>query len=154
MARHNTQRDPPAVKPDRGTLTVNTAETELQLMKFEHEGPDGANFRDTSASKAVRWEDRDEARRWLLALLVVMKDLRGAARDRVRRKRRRVLSRYEARRQIADAWRRLMAMIRAAEAGLDGPGPREPEPLPEEGTGGDAPPFSSRRPTNPPEAAG
>ena len=122
-------------------------------MEFEHEGPGGANFGDTSAPKAVNWEDREEARRWLLRLLEVMKDLRGAARDRVRRKRRRVLSRYEARRQIAEAWRRIMMLMRAGEAGLGEPGPREPEPQPE--GGGDEPPFSSRRPTStPPDQAG
>jgi hypothetical protein len=122
-------------------------------MGFEHEGPGGANFRDTSARKALNWEDQDEARRWLLALLAAVKDLRGAARDRVRRKRRRVLSRYEARRQIAEAWRRVEELVRAGEAGLGGPGPVEPEPQPEGGAGEDAPPFSSRRPTNPPETA-
>jgi hypothetical protein len=124
-------------------------------MGFDHEGPDGSNFRDTSASQAIRWEDRDEARRWLLALLEAVKDLRAAARDRVRRKRRRVLSRHEARRQIAEAWGRIERLVQAAEAGLEGIGPRDPDPQPEggEGGGGDAPPFSSRRPTNPPETA-
>jgi hypothetical protein len=122
-------------------------------MGFDHEGPGGANFGDTRASKAVQWEDRDEARRWLLALLEAVKDLRAAARDRVRRKRRRVLSRCEARRQIAEAWHRIERLVQAAEAGLGGPGPSEPEPQPEAGPGEDAPPFSGRRPTTPPETA-
>jgi hypothetical protein len=122
-------------------------------MGLDHEGPGGANFGDTSASQAVRWEDRDEVRRWLLAVLEAVKDLRAAARDRVRRKRRRVLSRYEARRQIRDSWDRIERLVRAAEAGLEGMGPREPEPQPEGGTGEDAPPFSNRRPTTPPETA-
>ena len=78
---HN-RTGPPAVATDRGTLTVNTERTELQLMTFDHEGPGGANFRNTSAPKAVNWEDRDEARRWLLRLLEVVKDLRGVARAR------------------------------------------------------------------------
>ena len=122
-------------------------------MGFDHEGPDGANFGDTSGPQAVRWDDRDAARRWLLAVLAAGKDLRAAARDRVRRKRRRVRSRHEARRQIGEAWRRIMTLVRAAEAGLAGVGPREPEPSPEGGPGEDAPPFSSSRPTTPPETA-
>jgi hypothetical protein len=117
------------------------------------DGRSGANFRDTSAPQAVQWEDREEVRRWLRALLEVVKDLRAAARDRARRKRRRVLSRAEARRQIGDAWRRIARLVRAGEAGLDGIGPCDPEPPPEGGTGEDAPPFSSRRPTPPPETA-
>jgi hypothetical protein len=121
-------------------------------MGFEHEGPEGANFRDTCAPQPVRWEDREEVRRWLRALREVVKDLRAAGRDRVRRKRKRVLSRHEAGRQLGDAWSRTERLLLAGEAGL-GRAPHDPEPLPEGGPG-DEPPFSSSRPTStPPDTA-
>ena len=43
-------------------------------MGFEHEGPGGANFGDsTSGREGVRWEDREEGRRWFRALLEAAK---------------------------------------------------------------------------------
>jgi hypothetical protein len=124
-------------------------------MGFEHDRPKGANFKDsTSAPRPVRWDDEEDVRAWISALREGVEDLRGAARDRARRKRQRVLSRYEARRQIGAAWRALTVLLQAGEAGLDGPAPREPEPLPEGRTGEDEPPFSSQRPTStPPDPA-
>ena len=123
-------------------------------MGFEHKGPEGANIGDTRGVRGVRWEDREEVRGWLRLLLEAAKELRAAGRDRVRRKRGRVLSRHEAGRQLGDSWRRVKRLVQAGEAGLDGLMPREPEPLPEKGSDGDEPPFSSSRPTTtPPDAA-
>jgi hypothetical protein len=122
-------------------------------MGFEHEGPAGANFRDSScAPQAVQWEDGEEVRRWLEALGEAVKDLRAAGRDRARPKRRRVLSRHEAGRQLGDAWSRAARLLRAGEAGLGRIVPCEPEPAPEGGPE-DEPPFSSHRPTTPSETA-
>jgi hypothetical protein len=122
-------------------------------MGFDHEGPDGANFRDSSCvPQPVRWEDGEEVRRWLRALREVVKDLRAAGRDRVCRKRKRVLSRHEAGRQLDDAWGRTERLLQAGEAGLGRLVPHEAEPPPEGGAG-DEPPFSSNRPTPSPEEA-
>ena len=61
-------------------------------MGFEHEGPGGANFGDHSCGQpVVRWEDAAEVRRWFEALKDAVKDLRGAARDRVRPRRQRII---------------------------------------------------------------
>lgn len=122
-------------------------------MGFDHNCPEGANFGDSSfVPRPVRWEDAAEVRRWFSALEEGVKDLRGAARDRVRRKRHRVLSRHEARRQVLAAERALAALLQAGLAGW--PAPREPDPEPGEGSPEGDPPFSSRRPTTPPERAG
>jgi hypothetical protein len=123
-------------------------------MGFDHDRPKGANFKDTtSAPRPVRWEDEEDVRAWVSALREGVEDLRGAARDRARRKRQRVLSRYEARRQILAASQALEVLLQAAEAGFGGSAPRDPDPQPEGGTGEDEPPFSSRRPTPSPQTA-
>ena len=120
-------------------------------MGFDHEGPDGANFRDRCALQVVRWEDKEEVRHWLDALREVMKDLRGAGRDRMRRKRHRVLSRHEAGRQLGEAWERGDRLLQAGEAGLGRLSLCRIAP-PE---GGDEPPCSSSRPIGtPPDGAG
>jgi hypothetical protein len=123
-------------------------------MGFDHKRPKGANFKDTtSAPRPVRWEDEDDVQAWFSALREGVADLRGAARDRVRRKRQRVLSRHEARRQVLAASRSLAALLEAGQAGFGGSAPRDPDPLPEGGTGEDEPPFSSKRPIPSPETA-
>ena len=121
-------------------------------MEFEHEGPEGANFRDTCTVQAVRWEDGEEVRRWFGALGEAVRDMRAAGRDRVRGKRKRVLSRHEAGRQLGDAWCRTTRLLRAGEAGLGRLVPREPEPPPEGGAE-DEPPCSGSRPITPDETA-
>jgi hypothetical protein len=122
-------------------------------MGFEHEGPDGANFGDsTSGRQGVRWEDREEARRWFRRLLEAAKDLRGAGRDRVRPKRRRVLSRHEAGRQLKSSWEMVEGLIEAGEVGFERFVSRGPSPEPE-GPSEEGPPFSSSRPTHPSDEA-
>jgi hypothetical protein len=114
-------------------------------MGYVEERPLGAKFR------AVCWEDAGEVRRWLIALLAQVNDLEAVARDRVREKRKRVLSRHEARRQVRAAGRAIGQLLEAAKAGLrpsEPPEPPEPlEPLPGEPSepdGGEAP-SSERR---------
>jgi hypothetical protein len=123
-------------------------------MGFDHDRPKGAKFKDsTSAPRPVRWDDEEDVRAWVSALREGLEDLRGAARDRVRRKRQRVLSRYEARRQVLAASGALAVLLQAAEAGFGGPAPRDPDPQPEQEAREDDPPFSSRRPTTPEPAS-
>jgi hypothetical protein len=114
-------------------------------MKKVDERPEGAKFR------AVSWSNAGDVRRWLLALHEAVDDLRAAARDRVRKKRGRVLSRHEAGRKVRGSGRTLAWLLAAAEAGL---GPQAPvDPLPEppdEPEEGEAFPSSSRRPVDPP----
>ena len=125
-------------------------------MKSKHNRPDGVNFWvGGSAPRRVRWEDEADVRRWFEALWEAVKDLRGAARDRVRRKERRVLSRFEARRQIATANRELFWLLQAAGVGLETLAPRGLAPLDDEEEQEDAPPHSGKRPrTTPSDAAG
>ena len=125
-------------------------------MKDDHKGPKGGKFMDPSCvPPAVPWGDEASVRRWFSALREGVKDLRGAARDRVRRKKERVLSRYEARRQIVDASQQLLWLLEAGEAGFDGPAPHEPEGALEGGGGDEPPPLSGKRPrSTPPDEAG
>jgi hypothetical protein len=123
-------------------------------MGFDHDCPGGANFDDQTCGRpAVQWEDAAEVRRWFDALKDAVKDLRGAARDRSRRKRKRVLSRFEAGRQVRASSKRALSLLRAGEAGWrERFSPCDPGSGPERGSGEDAPPVSSSRPT-PPDSA-
>jgi hypothetical protein len=123
-------------------------------MGFEHEGPGRANFGDqVSGGAAVRWEDAGEVERWFEAVREAVKDLRGAGRDRARSRRKRVLSRAEAGRQIGDSSKRALSLLRAGEAGWRGrPSPLDLGPGPEDGSREEAPPVSSSRPTSPDRA--
>ena len=124
-------------------------------MGFEHEGPGGANFSDqVCGGAAVRWEDAAEVERWFEALNEAVKDLRGAGRDRARSRRKRVLSRAEAGRQIGESSKRALSLVSAGEAGWRGRvSSSDPGPGPEGGPAEEAPPVSSSRPT-PSERAG
>ena len=123
-------------------------------MGFEHEGPDGANFSDQVCRQpAVRWEDAAEVERWFKAVQDAVKDLRGAGRDRARSRRKRVLSRAEAGRQIGSSSKRALSLLGAGEAGWRARLSPYPDPGPEQGPREDAPPVSSSRPT-PPDRAG
>jgi hypothetical protein len=125
-------------------------------MGFDHNGPKGANFIDpTGTSPAVRWEDEEEVERWFEALRDAVKDLRGAGRDRARSRRKRVLSRAEAGRQIGESSERALRLVGVGEAGWrKRRSPHAPDPMPEQGSSGDDPPFSSSRPITSPGAAG
>ena len=107
------------------------------MKKRVEERPEGANFR------AVCWENPEDVRRWLTALEEHVDDLSAAARDRMRKKRGRVLSRHEAQRQATAATESLGRLFAAAKAGLP---PSEPVPEPPEQ---EEPPQSERRPTPP-----
>jgi hypothetical protein len=113
-------------------------------MGCVEERPRGANFR------AVCWEDAGEVRRWLSVLREQVDDLHAAARDQVRKKRRRVLSRYEAGRTIRAAGRAITELLDAAEAGLTPPPPLEPLPhLSSASSEEEEAPSSGRRATHP-----
>jgi hypothetical protein len=116
-------------------------------MRRVDERPEGAKFR------AVRWEDPAEVERWLGALQENAAELQAAARDRVRKKRDRVLSRHEARRKVRATGRALASLFEAAKAGLRPSDPFDPGPLPSEpdGGGADEPPSSARRPVVSPQ---
>ena len=122
-------------------------------MGFDHNSPKRAKFSDpTCGQAAVRWDDAEEVQRWFEAMEEAVRDLRGAARDRVRRKRGRVLSRHEAKRQVGESSKRSLSLLKAGEAGWRGRlGPRDPDPAPGEGSREDDPPFSSSRPITPDE---
>ena len=82
----------------------------------------GAKFR------AVCWQDEADIRRWFSALEGQVDELSAVARDRVRSKRARVLSRHEARRKVRAAVRAIAQLFAAAKAGF---GPKDPfSPLP------------------------
>ena len=101
------------------------------------ERPEGANFR------AICWENPEDVRCWLTAVKEHVDDLGAAARDRTRKKRGRVLSRQEARRQATAAMESLDGLFAAANAGLQ---PSEPVPEPPERKEA---PQSERRPMPP-----
>ena len=101
------------------------------------ERPEGANFR------AVCWKNPEHVRCWLAAVEEHVADLSAAARDRMRKKRGRVLSRQEARRQATAAVQSLGQLFAAAKAGLR---PSEPAPEPPEQEESSK---SERRPTSP-----
>ena len=94
------------------------------MKKRVEERPEGANFR------AVCWENPEDIRCWLTAVKEQVDDLGAAARDRMRKKRDRVLSRSEAQRQATAATQSLDRLFAAAEAGLS---PSEPVPQPPPG---------------------
>jgi hypothetical protein len=94
------------------------------------ERPEGANFR------AVCWENPEDIQRWLTALEEQVADLGAAARDRMLKKRDRVLSRHEAQRQATAAMESLGQLVAAAKAGLKPSEPLEPTPEPEGGKAG------------------
>jgi hypothetical protein len=71
-----------------------------------------------SAARPLRWGDPAHARDWLTAARDAFDDLAAAAREGSRRRKDRVLSRAEVRRQGRDAESRLTALFEAAEAGL------------------------------------
>jgi hypothetical protein len=116
-------------------------------MQRVDERPEGAKFR------AVRWEDPAEVERWLGALQDNVAEVQAAARDRVRKKRERVLSRAEARRQVRAAGRAIARLFEAAQAGLGPSDPFDPVPSPNEPDAGEAgeSPSSARRPVAPPK---
>ena len=89
------------------------------MKKTVEERPEGANFR------AVCWENPQDIRCWLTAVKEQVDDLSAAARDRMRKKRGRVLSRSEAQRQATAAMESLDRLFAAAKARLR---PSEPEP--------------------------
>ena len=91
--------------------------TESQLKKTVDERPEGAKFR------AVSWENPEEVQRWLTAVKEEVDDLSAAARDRMLKKRDRVLSRHEAQRQATEAIQSLDRLFAAAKP----PEPREPQ---------------------------
>ena len=91
------------------------------------ERPDGANFR------AVCWENPEDIRIWLTAVKEQVDDLSAATRDRMRKKRGRVLSRSEAQRQATAATQSLDRLFASAHAGL-----RPSEPVPQPPPGGEA----------------
>ena len=97
------------------------------MKKSVEERPEGANFR------AVCWENPQDVLRWLTAVEEHVADLGAAVRDRTRKKRDRVLSRQEARRQATAATQSLDRLFAAAEAGLP-----PSEPVPEPPPGGEA----------------
>ena len=118
-------------------------------MSGVDERPKGAKFR------AVCFDDPDDVRRWYSALEEQVNDLHAVAWDRVRAKRRRVLSRHEAMRKMRAAWRALTQLLEAARVGLRPPSP--PPPLdptpssPEDAAGSEAEaPLSERRVIEPP----
>jgi hypothetical protein len=116
-------------------------------MKRVDERPEGAKFR------AVRWEDPAEVERWLGALQDSVAEVQAAARDRVRKKRGRVLSRAEARRKVRAAGRAIARLFEAAKASLRPSDPFDPVPSPnalEAGEAGESP-SSARRPVAPPK---
>jgi len=113
-------------------------------MRDVNEPPLGAKFR------AVCWEDLDDVRRWLRALEEQVSDLHGVAGDRVREKRRRVLSRHEAGRKVRAAWRAIIQLFEAAKAGFRPPEPFGPPPSPPPSSEESEAPFSERRVLEPP----
>jgi hypothetical protein len=116
-------------------------------MGFDHDGPEGANFKGTGALQAVRWEDKEEVRQWLAALREVVNDLGGAGLDQARRKRHRKMSRQEASQQIDEASERADRLIEAAEAGFGRLLLRQLASKPQ---GGDEPSSSSSGPEDTP----
>jgi hypothetical protein len=112
-------------------------------MKDVDERPEGAKFR------AVAWEDAGEVRRWLLALEEQADDLHAAAWDRVRDKRRRVLSRHEAGRKVCAAGRAIRQLLEAAKAGLRPPPLLDPLPSSATEVGEGEAPASERRVMHP-----
>jgi hypothetical protein len=123
-------------------------------MGFEHDCTKRANFSDQGCGQpAVRWEDAAEVDRWFEAVREAVKDLRGAGRDRARSRRKRVLSRSEAGRQIGDSSKRALSLLGAGEAGWRARFSPYPDPGPEQGAREEAPPVSSSRPTPPDRAS-
>jgi hypothetical protein len=108
------------------------------------ERPPGAKFR------AVCWDDPEEIRRWLSVFEEQTNELHAAARDRVRKKRKRVLSRHEAGRKVRAAWRALTQLLEAAKAGLRQAPPVEPPPSPPPPPEESEAPLSERRAMQPP----
>ena len=133
-AAEQSKAGPKDVNTVQGPLAITPTETELQLKKSVEERPLGANFR------AVCWENLDDVQRWLTAVEEQVNDLDAAGRDRMRKKRRRVLSRQEARRQATAAVQSLGCLFAAAKARLSS---SEPPPDPAD------PPQSERRPVPP-----
>jgi hypothetical protein len=113
-------------------------------MKGVDERPPGAKFR------AVYWADPAEIQGFLTALEEQADELYAAAHDRVREKRRRVLSRHEAGRKVRAAWRSITQLLEAARAGLKHPPPIEPPPSPPLPPGESEAPLSERRVMQPP----
>ena len=95
-------------------------------MQNVEERPQGAKFR------AVCLQNPVEARRWLEAVEEQLADLSAAVGDRVRKKRDRVLSRHEAKRQADEAFHALDQLLGAAKVGLKQADP--PAPMPEPST--------------------
>jgi hypothetical protein len=116
-------------------------------MKRVDERPEGAKFR------AVRWEDPAEVECWLGALQDNVAEVQAAARDRVRKKRERVLSRNEARRQVRAAGRAIARLFDAAKSGLRPSDPFDSASSPNEPEAAEAgeSPSSARRPVAPPQ---
>jgi len=111
-------------------------------MKDVNERPEGAKFH------AVCWEDASDRQRWLSALEEQTSDLLAVARDRVREKRRRVLSRHEAARTVRATGRAIGQLLEAAKAGLrpsEPPPPLEPLPSPPSDVAEGEAPSSARR---------
>jgi hypothetical protein len=103
-------------------------------MKKVDERPEGAKFR------AISWENAEQVRSWLSSVEEQVGELGAAARDRLRKRRERVLSRHEASRQAQAAMQALDRLLAAAKAGLD------PLPEPPDGPEEEEPPQSERRP--------
>lgn len=119
-------------------------------MKVVRDRASGAKFH------ALSWESPEETRGWLTALRIAVDTLRATTRDRLRAKRKRVLSRAESRKQARIAGRAIERLLAAAEAGHPLPDPPEGT-LPGEDTKGDEgneptsprEPWSERRPLPP-----
>lgn len=119
-------------------------------MKVVRDRASGAKFH------ALSWESPEETRGWLTALRAAVDTLRATTRDRLRGKRKRVLSRAEARKQARVSEKAIERLLAAAEAGHPLPEPPEVT-LPgedNEGEEGEEPtsprePWSERRPLPP-----
>jgi hypothetical protein len=144
------KRGPWPLQPSKDPWLQFRHSPESQLMGYVGERPSGAKFR------AVCWSDAGDVRSWLDALGAQVGELQAAARDRVREKRQRVLSRHEAARQVRAAERAIGQLFEAAKAGFRPSELTEPfEPLPrspdEPGEpDGEEAPSSERRVMQPP----
>ena len=77
--------------------------------------PDGANPPDPPA---LYWSDPAAARTWLMQLRSQIDDALAAARDATHRRKKRVLSRAEARRKLNESAKSLFALLESANRAL------------------------------------
>src|SRR4051812_21967178 len=128
-APHGAQLDPQEAAESAATTAARTNEGPVPPWASEATPSDASPAAHTPqeplgsppsprSRRPLHWADPAQARAWLADARATAADLAAAAREGSRRRKRRVLSRAEIRRQAHDAERALLSLFDAAEAGL------------------------------------